>query len=241
VTEPEIELQSTVEVSVVQHNLTDDSVAWAARVSTVGERAESLTEDTPEKTRGLIRFLMRDRHGTPYEHGSITFRVTAPRYVGREMLRHRAGVSFNEESGRYREYDPVFYTPGADRPLVQVGKPGAYSFEQGNHYQHGVVERSYRAAISVAWASYQAMLEVGVAREIARGVLPETLFSTMYVTMNPRSLMHFISLRTRDERAKYPSGPQHEIELVAKQMESALAEHMPITYEAFNDFGRVAP
>lgn len=237
----EIKVSDVIEVDTVQHNLSDDSVAWAARVSTVGERAESLTEASPEKTRGLIRFLMRDRHGTPYEHGSVTFRVTAPRFVGREMLRHRAGVSFNEESGRYREYDPRFYEPGAERPLVQVGKPGAYTFEAGSVYQYGVVMRSYNAAIQVAWSCYQAMLDAGVAREVARGVLPETLFSTMYVTMNPRSLMHFISLRTRDERAKYPSGPQYEIELVARAMEKALEEHMPLTYEAFNDFGRVAP
>lgn len=237
----DIKISDAIEVDVVQHNLTDDSVAWAARVSTVGERAESLTEDSPEKTRGLIRFLMRDRHGTPYEHGSVTFRVTAPRFVGREMLRHRAGVSFNEESGRYREYNPRFYAPGAERPLIQVGKPGAYTFEDGSVQQYAVVMKSYQTAIQTCWTAYQAMLDAGVAREVARGVLPETLFSTMYITMNPRSLMHFVSLRTRDERAKYPSGPQYEIEQVAEQMEEALAEHMPLTYEAFNDFGRVAP
>ena len=237
----DIKLRDSVEVSTMQASLTDESVAWAARVSTVGERAWDVTEREAEKTRGLIRFLMRDRHGTPYEHGSVTFRVTAPRYVGREMLRHRAGVSFNEESGRYREYDPEFYIPGDDRPLVQVGKPGAYSFEPGNEWQSEVVGEVYRDVVWRAWKGYQRMLDAGVAREVARGVLPETLFSTMYVTMNPRSLMHFISLRTRDDRAQYPSGPQHEIELVAREMEKVLEELMPLTYEAFNDFGRVAP
>lgn len=236
----EIKASSSVEVELVQQNLSDESVVWAARVSTVGERAEEVTEDAPEKNRGLIRFLMRDRHGSPFEHGSVTFRITAPRYVGREILRHRMN-SFNEESGRYREYDPSFYIPGTDRPLQQVGKPGAYTFEPGTEWQHEVVEEEYSATILQAWKSYQRMLSQGIAREVARGVLPETLFSTMYMTLNPRSLMHFASLRTRDERASYPSGPQWEIEQVARQMESEFERLMPLTYEAFNDFGRVAP
>jgi thymidylate synthase (FAD) len=241
VTELDLQFRDAVEVDLVQDNLSDESVAWAARVSTVGERAGDLTEASPERTRGLIRFLMRDRHGTPYEHGSVTFRVTAPRFVGREMLRHRAGVSFNEESGRYRKYDPAFYVPGEGRPLVQVGKPGAYSFEEGDDWQSEVVDEVYRDVCWRAWKGYQRMLDAGVAREVARGVLPETLFSTMYVTMNARALMHFLSLRTRDPRAQYPSGPQYEIELVALQMEDIFAKKMPLTYEAFNDFGRVAP
>ena len=74
---------------------------------------------------------MRDRHGSPFEHNSMTFYVQAPIFVFREFMRHRI-ASYNEESGRYRELRPVFYVPGPERKLTQIGKPGAYEFVDGN-------------------------------------------------------------------------------------------------------------
>jgi thymidylate synthase (FAD) len=237
----EFNTDDEMHVEVVKHNLSDADVIWAARVSTAGEASlESLDED-PAKSRGLIRFLLRERHGSPFEHGSITFRVTMPRFVGREQLRHRAGFSYNEESGRYRKYEPNFYVPGPERPLVQVGKAGAYTFELGTEEQYNLMLDAYFISIGVAWEQYNRMLDGGIAREVARGVLPEAIFSTMYITCNARSLMHYLSLRTKDDRAEKKSYPQWEIEQVARQMEASLAELMPITYEAFNDYGRVAP
>lgn len=228
-------------VEVVKHSLSDADVVWAARVSTAGEASLESLEQDPAESRGLIRFLLRERHGSPFEHGSITFRVTMPRFVGREQLRHRVGFSYNEESGRYRKYEPNFYVPGPERPLVQVGKAGAYTFEFGTQEQHELVVDAYLISIGTAWKQYNRMLDGGIAREVARGVLPETIFSTMYITCNARSLMHYLSLRTKDDRAEKKSYPQWEIEQVARKMETSLGELMPITYEAFNDYGRVAP
>ena len=85
------------------------------------------------------------------------------------------------------------------------------------------------------------MLEAGVAREVARIVLPLTIYSSMYVTMNARSLMNFLSLRTKREGSHFPSFPQREIEMCAEKMEEHFAELMPLTYAAFNGNGRVAP
>ena len=85
------------------------------------------------------------------------------------------------------------------------------------------------------------MLDAGIAREVARAVLPVTIYSSMYVTMNARSLMNFLSLRTKREGTHFPSFPQREIEMVAEQMEQHFAELMPLTYETFNGNGRVAP
>jgi thymidylate synthase (FAD) len=96
-------------------------------------------------------------------------------------------------------------------------------------------------AYQEAYDSYQGMLKAGVAREVARSVLPVGLFSSMYVTTNARALMHFLSLRTTHPDAKVKSYPQREIEMVAEQMEAEWARLMPITYEAFNKNGRVAP
>jgi thymidylate synthase (FAD) len=85
------------------------------------------------------------------------------------------------------------------------------------------------------------MLEAGVAREVARIVLPLNIYSSMYVTMNARALMNFLSLRTKREGTHFPSFPQREIEMCAEKMEDFWAPLMPYTYEAFNKNGRVAP
>ena len=85
------------------------------------------------------------------------------------------------------------------------------------------------------------MLDAGVAREVARGVLPVATYSSMYVTMNARSLMHFLSLRTKREGSHFPSYPQREIEMVAEKMEAEWARLMPVTHAAFEAAGRVSP
>nr|WP_225448718.1 FAD-dependent thymidylate synthase [Streptacidiphilus sp. P02-A3a] len=149
--------------------------------------------------------------------------------------------SYNEESGRYRELQPVFYVPGEDRKLVQKGRPGKYEFFEGTPEQQKSVTVAMEASYRQSYEAYQAMLADGVAREVARAVLPVGLFSSMYATCNARSLMHFLSLRTKDERAKVPSFPQREIEMVAEKMEREWAALMPLTHAAFNEHGRVAP
>jgi thymidylate synthase (FAD) len=235
----DIHLRDDVTVHLVKHSAADADVLWAARVSTLGDR--SFTPNTGGSDTGLINYLMRDRHGSPFEHTSMTFLVSAPIFVFREFHRHRAGWSYNEESGRYRELQPVFYVPGDDRPLAQEDKPGHYRFTAGPRDQHQFAAETMTAAYANAYETYRDMLDVGIAREVARAVLPVGLFSSMYATCNARSLMHFLSLRTSDERATTPSFPQREIEMVAEQMEAAWAGLMPITHAAFNTHGRVAP
>jgi thymidylate synthase (FAD) len=177
---------------------------------------------------------------SPFEHNSFTFFVRAPIFVWREHMRHRI-TSYNEESGRYRELEPVFYVPGPERNLVQEGKPGAYVFVPGTPEQHALVDAEVRASCTQAYAAYQAMLEAGVAREVARIVLPVTIYSSAYVTMNARALMNFLSLRTKREGSHFPSFPQREIEMVAERYEQEFARLMPLTYAAFEANGRVAP
>ena len=183
---------------------------------------------------------MRDRHGTPFEHNGFTFYIEAPIFVFREFMRHRI-ASYNEESGRYKELAPIFYVPDENRKLIQVGKPGAYTFEDGSYDQKVMVPAEMKRVTKESYKAYQRMLEKGVAREVARAVLPVSIYSTMYVTMNARALMNFLSLRTTREGTHFPSFPQREIEMVAEKMEELWAEKMPVTYETFNKNGRVAP
>ncbi|MDO7881704.1 FAD-dependent thymidylate synthase [Salinibacterium soli] len=240
---PEVQFRSDVTVELVRSSADDSDVLFAARVSTQGEKTleGALDSDVDtSRSKGLINYLMRDRHGSPFEHNSMTFYVQAPIFVFREFMRHRI-ASYNEESGRYRELGPVFYVPGADRNLVQVGKAGAYEFLPGSPEQSELAVTEAKAVATEAYASYQRMLDAGIAREVARIVLPLSLYSSMYVTMNARSLMNFLSLRTKREGTHFPSFPQREIEMVAEKMEAHWAGLMPLTYEAFNANGRVAP
>ena len=240
----EIEFRSDVTVELVRSSASDADVLFAARVSTQGEQtldsAREVGAEVEKRDRGLINYLMRDRHGSPFEHNSMTFYVQAPIFVFREFMRHRI-ASYNEESGRYRELRPVFYVPGPERKLIQVGKPGAYDFEDGTAEQTALVEQETMAVTRAAYEAYQRMLEAGVAREVARIVLPLNIYSSMYVTMNSRSLMNFLALRTKREGTHFPSFPQREIEMVAEKMEDFWAGLMPMSYASFNENGRVAP
>ncbi|WP_328667677.1 FAD-dependent thymidylate synthase [Streptomyces sp. NBC_00322] len=233
--------RSDVTVELVKHTAGDSDVLWAARVSTAGEQSLEELQKDPERSTGLINYLMRDRHGSPFEHNSMTFFISAPIFVFREFMRHRVGWSYNEESGRYRELQPVFYVPGQQRKLVQEGRPGKYVFIDGSPEQHKVVSDAMIDSYRRSYETYKEMLDEGIAREVARAVLPVGLFSSMYATCNARSLMHFLGLRTQHELAKVPSFPQREIEMVGEKMEQHWAKLMPLTYAAFNANGRIAP
>ena len=234
----DLTFRSDMTVELVQSMGGDDAVVRSARVSTTSDTLSDFSMGQREEA--LINYLMRDRHGSPFEHNAFTFFVEAPIFVFREFMRHRI-ASYNEESGRYKELSPVFYVPGDDRKLVQVGKPGAYTFEDGDYDQVKNTQAMTRLSSERSYELYKKMLDEGIAREVARVVLPVNIYSSMYVTMNARALMNFLSLRTTREGTHFPSFPQREIEMVAEKMEELFAEKMPITYATFNKNGRVAP
>jgi thymidylate synthase (FAD) len=236
----EVIFRDDVSVELIKASASDADVIWAARVSTAGEQSMDEIGEDPARSAGLINYLARERHGSPFEHTSMTFFISAPIFVFREFMRHRI-ASYNEESGRYRELKPVFYIPNADRNLIQIGKTGAYEFVPGTTEQFNTTVEAMKEAYLVAYKSYTTMLDAGIAREVARAVLPVATYSSMYVTMNARALMNFLSLRTSREGSHFPSYPQREIEMVAEKMEAEFAKLMPLTYQAFEKSGRVAP
>ncbi len=236
----EIIFREDMSVELVKSSASDADVVWAARVSTAGDKSLEDVGADASKSEGLINYLARERHGSPFEHTSMTFFISAPIFVFREFMRHRI-ASYNEESGRYRELKPVFYVPSKERKLVQIGKAGSYTFIDGNAEQYEITVKAIKETCKLAYVNYQKMLDAGVAREVARAVLPVTLYSSMYVTMNARALMNFLSLRTARDGSHFPSYPQREIEMVAEKMEAEFAKLMPITYGAFEKSGRIAP
>ena len=206
----------------------DLSVVNGARVSFARRK-----EEMDESDEGLIRFLMRDRHGTPFEHNSFRFHIRAPIFVAREWMRHRVG-SFNEFSLRYAKATDDFYVPEADDVRTQVGKPGAYTFEPVDAELAEETRERLQAVYETAYETYQELVELGVAREIARCALPVGAYSEFYWTVNARSLMNFLSLRNAETA-------QREIRRYAEACERFLERLMPVTYAAFVASGRVAP
>ena len=231
----EVLFRSDFTVSLVDVMGNDERVCQAARVSTVG--AQSL--DTGESG-GLINFLMKNRHGSPFEHILMTWMITAPIFVWREYMRHRI-ASYNEQSARYMQLEPVFYVPGPDRAFIQEGKPGHYTFVQGPVEDYTWLVADIQEDCHYLYSKYERRIGRGIAKEVARITLPLNIYSSAYVTMNSRGLMNFLSLRTKHEDSMFPSYPQHEISVVGDQMEESFAHHSPLVHDAFVNNGRVCP
>ena len=206
----------------------DLSVVNGARVSFARRKTELDASDE-----GLIRFLMRDRHGSPFEHNAFRFHVRCPIFVAREWFRHRIG-SFNEFSMRYAKATDDFYVPAAEDVRTQVGKPGAYRFETVGPELAEETRRELEAMYEQAFATYTRLTEAGVARELARSVLPVGAYTQFYWTVNARALMNFVSLRNSEFA-------QLEIRRYGEAVERFFADRMPITHGAFLANDRVAP
>lgn len=152
--------------------------------------------------------------------------------------------SYNEESGRYRTLDPVFYVPRRDRPMMKVEgwKPGRPKFSRcEDDLTYAALYDNLRHAYEVSYAAYLRNLALGVDPGLARDCLPVGIYSSCWVTCNPRSLMAFLGLRTHEPTAAFPSYPLHEIDEAARACEAVFAEGWPITHDAFVRNGRVAP
>lgn len=216
-------------VSLEDSCATDLSVVNSARVSF--NKYHEKMEEGDDK---LIGFLMKNRHGTPFEQNFFRFRVKAPIFVFREWHRHRIGVSINEWSARYSELRPEFYVPEPENVRSQVGKPGNYTYEPASTD----VANSFRVKLHMqshdAFARYQETLKMGVAKEQARFFLPVNIYSEMYWSCNARSLMNFLSLRNAPKA-------MFEIRQYAAQLENIFKEIMPITWQYFVENQRVAP
>ena len=234
-----ITFRSSLDVALMGHHGTDLDICRAAWVSSGND-----DEDADEKRQnGLIRALLRNKHGTPFEAGYFNFRIEVPRAVRDEHVRHRIG-SYSSSSLRYRIADKVVYIPPAHRPLEKAEgfkqiKPVyvPYGAEKYQRYrQH--LERIYTA---VAEGMDDMEADGFTETEAVRWVTQDGLYVAYNARFNPRMILSFLQLRTQDERATFPSYPMWEIDQVAKKIEQHFAHYLPLTYAAFNEFGRVAP
>ena len=239
-----MQFKSTIDVQLIQSMGGDHMVVAAAKVATTGTDAAALADVPAVDNAGLINYLIKHRHGTPFEHSAMTFFVHAPIFVWREWHRHRIGFSYNEESGRYKQLDPVFYIPDRERPMMKVdgwnpGRPKFTMCEADTAFTY-LCDNLNRAYL-VSYNSYIANLALNIDPGLARDCLPVGIYSGCWVTCNPRSLMAFLSLRVHEPDATFVSYPLWEIDMAARTCEDMFAKGWPITYKAFIDNGRVAP
>lgn len=211
------------EVELVQSSASDLTVVAAARVSHgVVAAAASKGEEADQK---LIRFLLKHNHGTPFEHNLFTFRVKAPIFVVREWHRHRVGWSYNEVSGRYTELEEEFYVPDKIRIPAPTNRQGSVLADWDPQKEADVLDY-LRIACEFSFEEYRQLLEWGVAREMARMVLPLNTYTSFYASCNARSLMHFLTLRQAEDA-------QWEIREYADALALLFAETMPVTAYEF--------
>lgn len=209
-------------VTLVDYMGNDAAIVQAARVS-YGEGTKSIRDD-----RGLIRYLMRHRHTTPFEMVEFKFLIRLPIYVARQMVRHRT-ASLNEASARYSVVTDEYEVPVAEEVRHQSTRNRQ---GRGDLLPSVVVER-FRANLDriskEAYAAYSEALEQGVARETARLLLPVAYYTQWYWKIDLWNLFHFLSLRL-DPHA------QEEIRLYAAELATFARAVCPIAYEAFEDF-----
>ena len=221
----QITLRSDIKVEYIQHMGDDEIIAKAARVSTGKDQEEN------DKISGLIRYLARERHTSPFEHTALTVRIEAPIFVAREAMRHRT-FSFNEISGRYAKLSPVFYSPDENRPLINAGTGAHPKLVFGTEEEDlldEVVSTHWYTAID-SWSTYETLLEQGVATEVARNVLPVSTYTSWYMTGNLHAWFNFLYLRDGEV-----GHPQHEIVQLAQQVWPIIEEHWPIAASAWKE------
>lgn len=258
--------RSDINVDVIRHLGNDQFVIGAMK--TLKDIPEPIREGKLSD-RGRIRYLMEHRHGTPFEHNCFILNVHAPIFVWREWHRHRIGFSYNEESARYKQLEPIFFIPRRDRKMVKTpgdwrpGRPKFMTLDEEvmcNHQITQAVPGEYpdwvqkqaddkyaeivtdmKAGHTDEYERYERQLNRNLDPGLARDNLPVGIYSMCWVTCNLRSALAFLSLRTHEPAAKFVSYPLAEIEEGARKLEQVVAENYPICYEAFNDFGRVGP
>lgn len=235
----ELVMTNEIDIQLIDFMGSDRRAIDMARVSVkeYDDIVASLGKTDPNK---LLHSLVKGRHGVPFEHCVFTFYAEVPISTARQWVKHRMS-SLNEKSGRYGKLLPKFYSPEADRPMVNEGSKMHPKMVPASSTQLQVVQNANLEIAQQAWKLYEFQLKYGIAEEMARNVLPVSIYTQFVWTVNARSLMNFLERRVEADNARVPSHPQWEIDLGARKLEEIFKEKMPITHEAFDRYGRVAP
>ena len=201
----------------------DTAIVQAARTS-YGKGTKSVNED-----RNLIRYLMRNKHTSPFEMVEFKFHIKLPIFVARQWIRHRT-ANVNEYSGRYSEMPDEFYIPSSDNIKKQSINNKQARANEGfdNQYTSEIIQKISDTQNNV-FQEYREFLDSGMAREIARINLPLSIYTEWYWKIDLHNLLHFLKLRL-DKHSQY------EIRVYAEIIADILKQCVPFTWEAFEDY-----
>jgi len=206
-------------VRYIDHLGSDLRIVESARIS---YKSPSKGEDQDKK---LLGYLYKNRHTSPFEQCSITYNIKMPIFIMRQFVRHRT-FRLNEWSGRYSELVDEFYIPTQWRAADAKNKQGS---QVSSELDHAALTQEVKEAHEKAYATYQSLLQKGVARELARAVLPVSIFTEVYVNCDLHNLIHFLQLREDDHA-------QLEIREMAAAMRVVAEKLYPWTFEAFHKY-----
>lgn len=210
-------------VRLVDYMGGDESIVQAARVS-YGKGTKSVSED-----RGLIRYLMRHLHTTPFEMVELKFHCKLPIFVARQWIRHRT-ANVNEYSGRYSVMKDEFYVPSLEAIHFQSAsnKQGRDEDEVPIEIRQQIIDELFSEQ-TTSYNNYEKFLGLNIARELARINLPVSLYTEWYWKIDLHNLFHFLRLRI-DAHAQF------EIRVYAEALAEITKCVAPIAYEAFEDY-----
>jgi thymidylate synthase (FAD) len=174
-----------------------------------------------DRDRKLLEYLLANAHHSPFEHSVFQFHIKCPIFVARQWMRHRI-ASYNEISARYTEVQDEFYVPAAFRVQDKINRQGSVASPA---LDNAALLKVYEASIKASYEAYEKLLAAGVAREMARAVLPVAQYTQFHWSVNARSLMNFLDLRL-DSHAQY------EIRVYAEALREIFEARMPWTAEA---------
>jgi thymidylate synthase (FAD) len=226
----EIRLLDHGYIRLDDHMGSDKKVAAKARVSHAQDDQAGIDSERDAK---LIRYLLRNRHTSPFEHVVFTFEVQAPIFILRQWHRHRT-QSYSEVSARYTEVDEHFFVPDP----ATIGSQSR-SNKQARDISHDN-QNAKEAAKLIEWGNqssymkYKEMLNLGIPREVARVVLPQSMYSRMYTTVDLHNLFHFIGLRDHPHA-------QYEIRVYAQAMLDLIRPIVPICVQVFEEMRNANP
>lgn len=223
----DITFRSDMKVELIQSMGSDETQVKAAKASTGTDQAPV------GKIKGLIGYLIRERHTSPSEHQVFTIRVEVPLFVRSEWQRHRT-QSYSELSMRFAEAAPEFYVIPDDRPVVNDGSGAHPKLVEGTPEQVAVAQGSERRIAQQAWEEYQLQIKAGIANEVARNVLPVETYTTFWATGNLNNMLKFLDLRNGEV-----GQPLKEIVEAARQVEEIIAELYPVSYKAWKRTRRI--
>lgn len=254
-----MQFRSDMTVRLVRAMGDDKAIVDDARTSLRApgkSRADPEDRSLKERDRQLLREFFSLGHASTMRGCALTVELEVPLFIQRELRTHWVAnrqtwsdfeendiLGWNDQSGRYRSYEPVFWIPESDRLMIEVENfdPMRPRMEQADSDIYGFISQFMGSRFQICWGAYERLLDAGVAREVARAVLPQSIYVAGRMTMNLNAAFGLMALRINHPKNARITYPQREIEQVAEAIEVIVQERWPEAHRAWHETGRIRP